>query len=72
MGSKKFNLDLSDVVRLGKNALLVGGAASITYVIQNLGELDLGDMGTLVVPIVALSLDTVVKWMKDNTDSDKK
>ena len=72
MGSKKFNLDLSDVVRLGKNALLVGGAASITYVIQNLGELDLGDMGVLVVPIVALSLDTVVKWMKDNTDSDKK
>lgn len=72
MGSKKFNLDLSDVVRLGKNALLVGGAASITYVIQNLGELDLGDMGALVVPIVALSLDTVVKWMKDNTDSDKK
>lgn len=71
MGSKKFKLDLSDVGTLGKNALLVGGAAGITYVIQNLGELDLGDMGALVVPIIALALDTVVKWMKNNTDDDK-
>jgi len=68
MGSKKFKLDLSDVGKLGKNALLVGGAAAVTYVIQNLGELDLGDMGALVVPIIALALDTVVKWMKNNTD----
>ncbi len=68
MGSKKFKLDISDLSNLGKNALLVGGAAAVTYVMQNLGELDLGDMGALVVPIIALALDTVVKWMKNNTD----
>lgn len=71
MGSKKFKLDISDLSNLGKNALLVGGAAAVTYVMQNLGELDLGDMGALVVPIIALALDTVVKWMKNNTDNDK-
>jgi hypothetical protein len=68
MGSKKFKLNISDLSNLGKNALLVGGAAAVTYVMQNLGELDLGDMGALVVPIIALALDTVVKWMKNNTD----
>ncbi len=68
MGSKKFKLDISDLSNLGKNALLVGGAAAVTYVMQNLGELDLGNMGALVVPVIALALDTVIKWMKNNTD----
>ena len=38
MGSKKFKLDISDLSNLGKNALLVGGAAAVTYVMQNLAN----------------------------------
>ena len=67
MGSKKFTLNVSDLANLGKNALLVGGAAALTYVGANIGEIDLGAIGVLFVPIVAVVLDTAVKWMKDNT-----
>jgi hypothetical protein len=67
-GSKKFTLDMTDVMSLVKNALLVGGAAAVTFIMQNLGSLDLGDMGALLVPVIAVVLDTVVKWFKDNTE----
>ena len=67
MGSKKFTLNVSDFTSLGKNALLVGGAAALTYVGANLGNIDLGSMGLLFVPIIAVGIDTAVKWMKDNT-----
>lgn len=67
MNSKAFSLNVNDLVSLGKNALLVGGAAGLTYVINNMAHLDLGAAGTLVVPIVVVALDSVIKWMKDNT-----
>ena len=66
MGSKKFSLNSADFVKLLKNALLVGGAAALTYFASNLGVLDLGTMGALVVPIVAVALDSAIRWLKDN------
>lgn len=71
MGSKKFTLDLTDFWGLAKNASLVGGAAAITFIVQNIGDIDLGPMGALLVPVVTVALDSVVKWFKDNTKEDK-
>ena len=68
MGSKKFTLNWADVSKIGKNALLVGGAAALTYVAGNLDQIDLGTLGALVVPIVAVGLDTAIKWITDNKD----
>ncbi len=65
--SKKFTIDMTDVTGLGKNAALVGAAAAVAYIMQNLGSLNLGDMGALIVPVIAVILDAVVKWLKDNT-----
>lgn len=70
-GSKKFKLDLTDLFGVGKNALLVGGAAMLTYVSANLGHLDLGMWGPAIVPVVAVVLDTAIKWMKDNSKKDE-
>jgi hypothetical protein len=67
MGSAKFKLNAADLVSLGKNALLVGLSAGLTYVVQNIGAVDLGTAGPLVVPIIVVGLDTVIKWLKDNT-----
>lgn len=67
MTSKKMSLDVEDFKKLGVNALLVGAAGSITYLIDNVASLDLGPSGALVVPIVVVVLDTVLKWLKDNT-----
>jgi hypothetical protein len=44
----------------------------LTYVAQNLAQLDLGHMGTLVVPVVAVGLDTVIKWLKNNEKDEVK
>jgi hypothetical protein len=67
MDSKSFSLNGADLVSLGKNALLVAGAAGLTYVASNLGNLDLGATGALIVPVVTVVLDSLIKWMKDNS-----
>lgn len=66
-GSKAFALNTYDLVSVGKNALLVGLAAVLTYVGENLSKLDLGNMSALLVPVVAVVINTAVKWAKDNT-----
>ena len=64
--SKAFSLNWIDVKNLGKNAGLVGIAAALTYVGQNLGGLDLGASGIVAVPILAILIDAVVKWSNNN------
>jgi hypothetical protein len=58
---------MNDLLSVGKNAMLVGLAAVLTYVGENLTKIDLGSMSALVVPIVVIVINTVVKWAKDNT-----
>lgn len=65
--SDRFSLDKNDVVNLTKNAVLVGLAAVLTYVGENLASLDLGPTGIMLVPVVSIVIDTVVKWAKGNT-----
>ena len=67
MGSKAFSLNTNDLVKVGKNALLVGLAAVLTYVGENMAKLDLGTAGVMLVPVVAVVIDSLVKWVKDNT-----
>jgi hypothetical protein len=67
--SDKFSLDKNDVINLTKNAVLVGLAAVLTYVGENLANLDLGPTGVMLVPVVSIVIDTVVKWAKGNTKS---
>lgn len=67
MNSKAFSLNGADLLALSKNALLVAGAAGLTYVATNLSNLDLGSAGALLVPIISVALDSVIKWMKDNS-----
>jgi hypothetical protein len=66
-GSKAFALNTTDLISVGKNALLVGLAAVLTYVGENISHLDLGSMSALLVPVVVVVINTVVKWAKDNT-----
>ena len=70
MGSKKFTLNWADISKIGKNAAVGGGAAALTYIAGNLDQIDLGTLGTLFVPIVAVGLDTAIKWLKDNKDEE--
>ncbi len=64
--SRSYQLDKNDVIALVKNAVLVGLAAVLTYVGQNITKLDLGPSVALFVPVVAMMLDSAVKWVKNN------
>tara|TARA_R100001163_G_C4893181_1_gene85208 strand:+ start:257 stop:484 length:228 start_codon:yes stop_codon:yes gene_type:complete len=65
--SPAFTLNVADVVDITKNTALVALAAGLTYLGENLGNLDLGNMGVMLVPIAAVVINTVVKWAKNNT-----
>lgn len=66
-GSKSFSLNNKDLLIVAKNALLVGGAAALTVVAQNLHVVDLGAYGPVIVPVITIGLDTLVRWLKDNS-----
>ena len=65
--SKSFTMDVNDIISIGKNALLVGLAAVLTYVGENISEVDLGNASALIVPVVVVTVNTLVSWIKDNT-----
>jgi hypothetical protein len=67
VGSKSFSLNTTDLISVGKNAALVGLAALLTYIGENLTKLDLGSMTALIVPVTVVVINTVVKWAKDNS-----
>lgn len=67
MASQRYSLDKEDVLGLVKNAVLVGLAAVLTYVGENLANLDLGAAGVMLVPVASVLIDTIVKWAKNNT-----
>ena len=69
-GSKRFTLNWGDISGVVKNALLVGGAAALTVVAENLNVVDIGSYTPLVVPIIAVGLDTAIKWLKDASPKD--
>lgn len=65
--SKAFSMDVNDLFNVGKNALLVGLAAVLTYVGEHITSVDLGSASALVVPVVVIVVNTLVNWIKDNT-----
>jgi hypothetical protein len=67
MGSTAFALNTTDLISVGKNALLVGLAAVLTYVGENIASVDLGAASALIVPVVVVAINTLTKWVKDNT-----
>lgn len=64
--SPAFTLNVTDLVEISKNTALVALAAGLTYLGENLADLDLGNIGVMLVPIAAVVINTVVKWAKNN------
>ena len=69
--SKAFSLNRNDLLVMVKNASLVALAAGLTFVGENLSNADLGVYGPLVVPVVAVVIDTVVKWARNNSKDEE-
>lgn len=65
--SKGFSFDKNDLTVVFKNAILVGAAAAVTFLAENIAKLDLGQSTALVIPIVAVVLNSLSRWLKDYT-----
>lgn len=64
--SPAFSLNSVDVVGIAKNAALVAVAAGLTYLGENISDMDLGNAGVMIVPLATVVINTVVKWAKNN------
>jgi hypothetical protein len=64
--SPAFSLNSVDVVSIAKNAALVAVAAGLTYLGENISDMDLGNAGIMIVPFATVVINTIVKWAKNN------
>ena len=69
--SKAFSINVADFRRVGINGLLVGLAATLTFVGGNIAVVDFGASGMVIVPIISILLDAAVKWAKNNHVQDE-
>ena len=66
-GSSRFGFNMDDMMEVVKTALMVGGAAALTFIVDNLGKIEMGENLLIVIPMVTMALQTLVRWVKDNT-----
>jgi hypothetical protein len=64
--SSKMEVNATDWKKVVINTLIVGAAAAITFLGQQISQVDFGQFGTFVVPLISGALVFLQKWLKDN------
>lgn len=67
MGSGRFQVSVTDVVEVVKNGAMVALAAFITFLIQSLSNIEMGEGVLMFLPVVTIALNSILNWIKDNT-----
>jgi len=61
--SKRFNLNGEDFKKLGKGALIAGGGAVITYLLEVLPGMDFGVYTAMIAGIAGIALNFLRKFL---------
>lgn len=61
--SEKFKLNKEDMLELVKNTSLVASAAALTFLSENIAELDLGPSTAFIVPVATLIIHSGLRWI---------
>ena len=61
--SEKFTLNTDDILTLVKNTGLVAAAAALTFLGENLADLDFGPSTAFIVPVATLVIHTGIRWI---------
>lgn len=69
-GSKLFSLNVADIMVVVKNALLVALAAFLTFIVQNLGNIEMGENALFIIPVITMALNTAIRFIKDYSTPD--
>lgn len=67
IGSEAYDLDHLDLKKLGRNALIYGLGAALTYSYDYLMSMDLHGYAIFIVPIVAGGIDALRRYFRNNT-----
>lgn len=65
--SKSFKLNKNDIWSIILMGLLVGLASFLTYLLENIGHLNLGESTVFIVPIISVVITSIIRWIKDYT-----
>ena len=66
-GSPRFKFNTEDLFNVLKNAVMVGLAAILTFIVENIGNIEMGESLLIVIPMVTMGLNAVINWINDNT-----
>ena len=66
-GSSRFKFNSMDLMDVLKNAIMVGLAAVLTFVVDNVGNIEMGENLLIVIPMVTMALNAAIRWIKDTT-----
>lgn len=62
--SPRGSIDLIGMKKVGKGALIAGGAVVLTYLAENLGSIDFGQYSVLVVGVASVLINFLRKFLK--------
>ena len=61
--SPSFSIDTVGLKKVGKGALIAGGAVALTYALENMSSLDFGNYTALIVGIASILINFLRKWL---------
>jgi hypothetical protein len=64
MSQKKNSFDKETLVKIGKGALIAGGGALATYLLQAIAQLDLGSSSALITAVCAILINAIREFNK--------
>lgn len=65
--SGAFQLNITDLKKLGVNAILVGAASTLLYLSNGIKSEDFGVLTPIVIPLISAALESAYRWVKDNS-----
>lgn len=61
--SKRFVLNKTDLTKIGTGAMIAGVGAVLTYLVEVLPNIELGDYSPIVVALFSILANAVRKWL---------
>ncbi len=65
MSSPRFNIDAIGWKKIGKGALIAGGAAVITYLLEAIPSVNFGTYTPVIMGIAGIVLNAARKWLSN-------
>jgi len=64
MAQVKNKFDKESLIKIGKGALIAGGAVALLYLLEGLAKLDFGEATPVVVGILSVLINAIREWRK--------